>query len=72
MLCCVLMYIIALNSHSPHMSGVNPVLQKGKDLEVKQFTQVGEVWSNLLSNVCEGPNPSPQFVESDLLFKKKI
>lgn len=51
------------------MSGVNPVLQKGKDLEVKQFTQVGEVWSNLLSNVCEGPNPSPQFVESDLLFK---
>lgn len=57
MLCHVLMYIIAFNSHNQRMPGVNLILLKEKDLEVKQFTQVSEVWSNIFSNVYEDPNP---------------
>lgn len=40
MLCHVFVYIISLNLHKEHISGVNPILLKGKDLEVKQSTQV--------------------------------
>lgn len=68
MLCQVFMYIIAFNSHNQRMPGVNLILLKGKDLEVKQFTHVSEVWSNMFSNVYEGPKPCSQSVESNLLL----